>query len=1113
TSEFYKYKYHLSSTFMLINSLDFFEGDFDISTDQVNFNMDSLDLSYLENLQAGDLVDQFENIIENYGDILNATISEEELEQFIEIISSLTLSNDSHYTSLMIQYEGLSEGIKEISPNQYTFSLWDAIGYDGDALGPSEKIYIALAGAFMSDIEINILSTDITNITPENLQFNEFLLEQIGLILFLAGVDFDIQALKDYSFDIFWFNEESVKKSYVKPVNLNDPYDIVNFMQQLGFQGFPFIPTGILNPIEDFNVTYKISNAEPNVLITKGLIGNNASYGAYRNFDFNITAKNVGNTNVWGVPTPIPIELNDFFLLLTLGNQPLANQFENIIWEIVRIEYPYQYDSLEDFFNFDEDPRIFYFDSLGIGIYDTFYPDFTNFTSLWPYNDKMDNVIDIIITGYPQLIAALSALGLTPNELKDIFTNKNSIWNDDNWKIEPNKTISYIYSNFSIDFIDTFTPFYTANFTIKKTFPELPAIISGTSLGESTVEMALETDNQNWDIESEERYVNQHEIEILFQFKNETRVDLENNTLERVSIIINFTDPSNNLNFDIFNYSTGEFQDIGAYLTSQVNNTWTFSFINYNTSLDWLFDPSAPSDFIVFFKMYGIDSNPFNISINDLDIEFYVRDINSYNAPGSRIAFGSLSGYVQSLVHSNSITLSTYDMASLIANSYLSNYSIKEGELNIYTLTLKNIGSEIAVNISISLLIPGIIYDTNDFTIQNNNLTYYLSELFPNEEIRISFSFYTPNSRSIYSVLINYNNPEYLQGGNSSKLSASPNEVYISAPVNYESTHPFVRTVEIYYNVYNLTNNAPKIGDSFNLTVYIINSGPIGIKVPDLNISMSDQFGDLYRIDNIDLNFYNITYPSIISFNITLMKKDWKGYYYPPINYFESSESKTIQIHRSYPIILGTISFSLNKSVNKEGIEIGDKVIITIIVRNTGDICIKDFIINDMVSYSQSDFLLVEGKLVNLVSCLRPGEQISYNYTIKAKKQGSIILKPVFISYYYLHKQEVQSNEVRIKIIIPPFKQLYYIFIPSIIVLAIFGVYIWQINKYKLKRQEFRRSEMELFKLSSRDSILKIEHTLRERFNILSNYANNHKSNFRSELSNELNKDSEEKGD
>ena len=85
--------------------------------------------------------------------------------------------------------------------------------------------------------------------------------------------------------------------------------NFINFLHQLGFQGLPGIPTGIFNPIEEFVITYKIANSEPNILIAKELIGENASHGVYNDFSFNITAKNVGNETAWGVPTPIPIGL------------------------------------------------------------------------------------------------------------------------------------------------------------------------------------------------------------------------------------------------------------------------------------------------------------------------------------------------------------------------------------------------------------------------------------------------------------------------------------------------------------------------------------------------------------------------------------------------------------------------------------------------------------------------------------------------------------------------------------------------------------------------------------------------------------------------------------
>jgi uncharacterized repeat protein (TIGR01451 family) len=1090
TSQEYLQNHHISSTFMLLNSLDFFEDDYNVSTDQVNFNLESLDLSYLESLELGNLIEQFEVIIENFGDLFNATVSEDEFQQFFEIFSSFILANDSHYTSISIQYEGLSEGIQRIGKNQYKFNLWDALGYEGEPLAPSEKIYIALAGALMSEIEINVLGTEIIDTTPINFEFYDYLIEQIGLLFYLAGIDFDVQELQNYSFELFWVNDEGIKRSYVKPVNLQDPTDIINMLQQFGFQGFSYIPTGIVDPISEFSVTYNISNSEPNLLLKKDLIGENASYGAFQNFSYYISAENVGNITAWGVPTPIPIELNDYFLLLTLGSQQLADQFQDTIWEIVRIEYPNQYDSLEDFFNFDEDPRIFYFDTFGTGVFDTFYPDVLNLTNWVPYNENMDNVIDIIndpFTGYPQLIVALGVLGLTPSELKDIFTNPYSIWNDDNWKLAPEEILAYEISNYSIANLDSFNPFYTNNFTIKHT-PTTPEVISGTSLDGTTPEMALSTDEDSWVIQSIEKFLEQR-VEIDFIFRNDTTIDFVNNTLEMVSIIINITTPEDldALNFEIFDFNKEEFRDMNQYLDSIINNSWTFSIINNNKSLDWLFYPLDNENYTALFKILSTDLEQFNISINDLDIEFSTRDINFNEDLGSRVVYGSSTGNVQFERRSNSILLSTYNATSIVATADLTNYSSKPGNLNTYTINFKNIGSNIAKNITISLLIPGIIDDNNNFTLQNSNLTYYLASLAPSEEKTVNFTFFVPNSISISELIISYHNPKNIEGGNSSRIFSLTNEVYISAPVDYEDLFPFVRTFEINYRS---TYDAPAIGDIFNITISINNTSPNKFEIPDLKILMRDQFGDLKRVDNNTLYFENITYNDIKLFNISLKKIGWKGYYYPPINYFESSESKTLQISASSFKILGHINFSITKSVDKDQIEIGNVITVSLEVENTGTITIENIKINDMTSYSQSEFSLIEGKLVNFTDSLDPGEKRAFNYTIRGIRQAFVSLKPACIRFYYLQEKEALSNIVPIKVITPKFRQSFYIALPFLVVSLILIGYFWQVKKYKKKKREFQRSEMHIFELTSRETILKIEHTLRDRLSVLKNKSN-----------------------
>ena len=189
----------------------------------------------------------------------------------------------------------------------------------------------------------------------------------------------------------------------------------------------------------------------------------------------------------------------------------------------------------------------------------------------------------------------------------------------------------------------------------------------------------------------------------------------------------------------------------------------------------------------------------------------------------------------------------------------------------------------------------------------------------------------------------------------------------------------------------------------------------------------------------------------------------------------------------SLPIILGIIDFSIIKSVDKEQVEIGNNITVSIVVKNNGTVSIKEFFLNDKVSSTQTDFSLIEGKLVNNYSLyLKPGESITFSYIIKADTQKSINLSKAVIDYYYLLKIEDQSNEVEVKIIIPRLFQALLLIIPCIIALFIISIYHWQVNKYKAEKYELQRNEMIIFGLSSRDSVIKIEHTLRDRLNIIS---------------------------
>ena len=294
---------------------------------------------------------------------------------------------------------------------------------------------------------------------------------------------------------------------------------------------------------------------------------------------------------------------------------------------------------------------------------------------------------------------------------------------------------------------------------------------------------------------------------------------------------------------------------------------------------------------------------------------------------------------------------------------------------------------------------------------------------------------------------------------------------------------PFIRTIEIYYNTSNLN---PAIGDSFNLTVNIKNTSPIGVPIPDLNLTMNDHHDSLIRVDTNPLSFNNILPNEIVSINITLNKTSWKSYYYPAINFIQSSESFTVKIVSSSHIVFGNISFSLTKSIDKNQVEIGETIVVTLNVTNTGTITAKDITINDMLSYPRKTFSLISGSLVNDIFSIEPGETLTFTYTVIAQVQIFLILNEAVIEYYFLVATTVQSNSIEIKINSPVISQLLYFLIPIILAIGIISIFMWQSHRYNASLQERKRKERLLFKSGSRDSILKIEHTLRQRLTELS---------------------------
>jgi uncharacterized repeat protein (TIGR01451 family) len=589
--------------------------------------------------------------------------------------------------------------------------------------------------------------------------------------------------------------------------------------------------------------------------------------------------------------------------------------------------------------------------------------------------------------------------------------------------------------------------------------------------------MALINDNESWIILSEQENLEQ-QIEVQFLASNKTSIDLRNHSIDRLSLEINLTDSAGGTQFEIFNFELEEFMNLQPYLSTTENQMRYFSITKYNESINWVFNDPTQGDYTILFRIRNQDSEQFNISIQNINIILEDRDINPYNIK-SNLKHGSESKKIRYYSYSNSITLSTEKMASLVSYASLTKHVAVVGEKTNYNLSIKNIGSETAHNISVKIPLSGIISNQNNFSIKDNHLLMEIEKLDPLDQKIINFQFEIPNTGQLDSTKIQYNSTSKVNFENNSLkiLESSPDYEIFIAPVDYFYKFPYLHALDISLNS-SISN--PQINNPFTITINIKNVGIPSSNISQINISTSDQYGDLKRQDFGIIVFENIFYNEIKSYDITLNKTDWKGYLYPAINFVQNRDSDLIKIRNSRALTIGYINFSITKTANLNEVEVGDTILISIEIKNEGTICIKNININDMLGFPQEGFSLIDGKLIFKINVLHPNQSLIFYYTIRANAQSLSTLQSASLEYYYLHQNISYSNQLHIKAMLPTTTQYLILLMPmSAALVLIFGYGIYQ-KKNKQKMQEIQRNEMRILHLASRDSILKIETSLKE---------------------------------
>jgi hypothetical protein len=1035
-TEEYLTQKHISSYILMLDSVDVLTEGFDFPQGYEQFEIDQITTSFAD-------ISEISGVFSSVFDLLNFTS-----DAFSMFDTSRLLEGNSKYITTIIQYEGKEEGLQRVSENIYDFDLMKALNYNvthRGALGPSKKIYISLTGALLTEIDISIYSSDILSFKPLYNTFSTYILDSIVEAAFLLGQNLDISIISNYSLRTFWRTDDAVNRIVT---NLYDHATIdnpLNLITTLSLTGLPVIPTGILEPLKEFQIQFAVNSTEPVLRIQKDYRFYSYDTG---NYDIDITITNEGEIPAWGKKIEFPV-LNQTFL-------PIPE----VLTTLIENEYGM---SAEEYLIPDEPLRFLFVDSLGSGFYDYLYPQVTNLTQLTFYKPEFaEEILDPIHDDY------FNSSGVSESErdlYAEIFNQTDSIFNPDNWKLDPGEKITYTISGLSIEPFYNYTSFYDLNFTITEDDLE-PYVAYGETLSPSEPINATTIDGTTWDLISEQ-IGEDNIIQVYFSFENSTPIDLYSYSLDQIGLECVF---SSNLNLDMdtqfvlefYNTSSMQFEVISNAVYSASSSN--IEFLTPSNIIDYI-DPD--NNYQSIFKLTFTTNSIQILSIEQILLQFYDRDLDLIEESPAVVAYSTFTGYNTYFIDSNPIPAVSDPSPILIAYADLEHYNSTPGMLNKYNLTIQNIGDLEAIDVNVTLKTPGIIKDPGNFTIINGYLIFNISTIHVDQKIQnLTFQFYTPNSNNLPLADIDYNHPITLLNSTEADFTTHPNDLFLSAPIDYKNYIPFVYTIKFSY-ASNFTDAsspggvAPQEGDIFRLDLVVENTS--NITLSDINVSIPDNVVGLRRLDNESEFFSNIG-PNTSKISSTLINKtQWNSLLFPNIDKFLSTQKFLIQIERNCPIILGYINFTIEKTFSDYDGTRKSIISVQINVTNTGNIHVHDLTVIDFAGYPKEGFSLMSGTPDRFISTLMPGEKFIYTYTLRMEKQGLFEITPALIQYDYIEKMNAYSSPFTVKVRNNWFVNALYVLLPTIIGGVVTGLVYWSKKRYDLEAAEFARREELMF--------------------------------------------------
>jgi len=709
----------------------------------------------------------------------------------------------------------------------------------------------------------------------------------------------------------------------------------------------------------------------------------------------------------------------------------------------------------------DVNARFFLIDTYGTGIHDTLYPSITNPMQLLPYSPELANRIEenrfnLWLAGYTH--EQIDAL-------KNSVSSPDSIFNPNNWFLEPNDSFTVSNTNLNVSAYDTYTDFGSAEMYIENGIT--PTISYGTQVaGTSPANTRIE--GQSWNITSQDM-VEMDYVQFYASFKNESILDIENNELDGLNFTINYTaDSISTVKFEIWNLNNSQFE----------THTGTFDneslFVELNTgNTDLLSYVDIPDNYSVTVRISIEFTKPSRIDISHLNMSYLARDLNPILMGSSIVTFSTANGVNTYSSRSNSQIIGTSYMASLTAWQSIDSIPSYCGGNNSFHLTVKNLGDREAKNINITIAQPGIlrnlqnhryigsdstyrmIADAGDFVLDEGILSYSIPSLMPGESVEnLTFDFITPNSEIISGARIEWDNYQKFKE-NSSDFMVQANDVFMSAPIDYLSTEsrPYTHRVQFSYKLNLPEGQGVRINSTASVSVKISNCGDEKIDFIRVKLPAEIEGLELTGAENLYIANLSANTSAVINFNVT--KVNFRGYFLSPIENFGGLNRLAIRPVMSTGLLLGSINLTVERIMSSFDMLKGSSQVIRIRITNHGSIEAGNFTVNDNEGYNGKGFKLIEGSPIAIIENLNPGESYEFTHTIKAENQGHYNLTTTKIIYYYISRIVYQSEFQKITIRENPLILAAWVYVPvSIGLIALFG--------FKRYKENYGREEIAL---------------------------------------------------